>query len=73
MAQKLTATMPDRLDLDSTWNVVFTAIDPVSGNTVSGVTFNNANLIVEQVSVGLPSDLAVGAFQLIPLDELNAG
>ena len=73
MAQKLTASMPDRLDIDASWQVVFAAVDPSSGAEVSGVTFSNACLQVEQVTPGTASDLVAGPFQLIPLDELNSG
>jgi hypothetical protein len=72
MAQKLVASMPDQLDLDANWQVVFTAVDPTSGAEVSGVTFSNACLEVTQVTPGTAEDLVAGPFQLIPIADLNS-
>lgn len=62
--------MPANLDLDGAWTIQFAAIDPSTGDDVSGVTFSEASLIVNQVSDGAAGELAVGPFKLIPLSEL---
>jgi hypothetical protein len=72
MAQKLTASIPLTLDLDSSWTIQWAALDPASGAAVSGVNVSNVGMIVSQVSPGTADQLQVGPFQLIPLDELNS-
>lgn len=74
MAQKLTASMPDRLDLDQKYTLRFCALDPTTGDPVSGVNVSLAQIHVSLVSSEDGAQaLAVGPFQLIPLDELNSG
>jgi hypothetical protein len=72
MAQKLVASMPDQLDLDANWQVVFTAVDATTGAEVSGVTFSNACLEVAQVTPGTAADLVSLPFILIPIADLNS-
>ena len=50
MAQKLEASMPEALDLDTSWTVQFAAVDPVSGAAVSGVNVSDAAIIADQVA-----------------------
>lgn len=73
MAQKINTSMPDSLDLAANWQVVVNVFDPSTGDAVTGVTFSDMALIVDQVSDSPASALAVGPFKLIPLDELNSG
>jgi hypothetical protein len=66
MAQKLSASMPDSLDLDETYTIRFAALDPSSGAPVSGVTISLAQIHAAEVS-GAPGDLlSVGAFAYVP-------
>lgn len=66
MATKINTSMPDNLDLAANWQVVVTAFDPTSGSVVTGVTFSNMALIVDQVSGDNPEALVVGPFMLVP-------
>ena len=68
MAQKLDAPMPDGLDIDQDYMVLFTAVDDATGDPVPAVNVSQASLIVAQLSGGDPGDLVSGPFQLIPLD-----
>jgi hypothetical protein len=65
MAQKVTASMPLSLDLDSSWVIQWAAVDPTDGSDVSGVNVSNGAFIADQVS-GTPEALAVGPFMLVP-------
>lgn len=64
MAQKLTASLPDGLDLDQSYSVLFTAIDATTGDLIAGVNVSNASLIVHNVSGG---NLESGPFTVVPL------
>lgn len=66
MGQKLTASMPENLDLEANWQIIMAAVDPVSGAAVSGVTFSNMNLVVDQLSDSPPTALVEGPFMLVP-------
>lgn len=73
MAQKLTAAIPADMDLDQTYMVAFTAVDPATGATASGVNVSQASLLVGNLTSSPASALQSGPFQLIPLDDLTAG
>jgi hypothetical protein len=72
MAQKISAAMPDGMDLTGGWTIQWAALDPSTGDAVSGVNVSNILMEVVQVSAGTPSDLVAGPFQLIPLQDLNS-
>jgi hypothetical protein len=57
--------MPMSLDLDASWTLQWAAVDPVTGDAVSGVNVSNGAFIADQVS-GTPEALAVGPFMLVP-------
>lgn len=59
MAQKITASIPDSLDLDQSWTVRFTAIDAASGAQITAVKVSAANLLVANLSGGTADELAV--------------
>lgn len=64
MAQPLIAPMAPDTPLTNGCNVEFVAIDPTTGNAVSGVTISNASIYVE--SSGGAQSLASGVFMLVP-------
>lgn len=65
MAQKLSASMPEKLDLDASWTIQWAAVDPTTGAAVSGVTVSNAAIIADQIA-GTPEALSTGPFMLVP-------
>lgn len=66
MAQALIAGIPPGLTLGPNYIVRLTAVDPTTGNVVSGVNVSNTSLTVLQLSSGSPSDLQAGPFLLVP-------
>lgn len=66
MAQKLSAAIPDAMDLDQSWQIVFAAVDPTTGAAVSGVTISNIGFLVDQLTPGGPIALQSGPFMLVP-------
>lgn len=56
MAQKLNAGMPADLDLPPNWVVQLTAVDPVTGALVSGVTVSGVAIIATQVTPATSED-----------------
>lgn len=66
MAQPVTAGLPPGLTLGPNYIVRLTAVDPTSGDVVSGVNVSNTSLTVLQLSPGSPSDLQAGPFLLVP-------
>ena len=64
MAIPTKCPMPPECALDNGCKVQFVAIDPVTGDAVSGVTVANANIYVQ--SVGGAGNLASGPFMLVP-------
>jgi hypothetical protein len=64
VAQKLEAGMPDSLDIGGGWQIVWAAVDPSTGNDVSGVVISLANVVA--VPVTEPTDVAPGDFVLVP-------
>ena len=66
MAQKITASMPEGMDLDNSFTIQWAALDPSSGAAVAGVNVSNVGMLVAQVSPGTADDLAVGPFMIVP-------
>jgi hypothetical protein len=65
MPKKLTASMPEQMDLDANYAVRWAALDPDTGADVAGVTVSNASMLVTQVSPGSLGDLSDDNF--VPL------
>lgn len=61
----LTAGMPEGLDLSQGCTVTFTAIDPTTGNLVSGVTVTNSSIWADDVQASGQA-LEAGPFMLVP-------
>ena len=71
MAQKLTASMPENLDLQANYVVQITAVDPTTGALVSGINVSNVAIMAEQItpaSSGGGQDLLtpVGPYLYVP-------
>ena len=64
MAQPLLAPMPPNTPLGNGYSIEFVAIDPTTGNAVSGVTVSNASIYVEGGEDG--ASLMSGPFMLVP-------
>lgn len=65
MGQKITASMPQTMDLDASYTLQWAALDPNTGEDVAGVTISNASMLVSQVSPGTGADLVNDGF--VPL------
>lgn len=65
MATPTEAGMPPDTELDNGCTVVFDAIDPTTGASVSGVTFTAGVLYVD-VTQGSVENLQSGPFMLVP-------
>lgn len=61
----INAGLPEDLDIGPGYTLQVTALDPTTGNPVSGVTVNNLIFTAEQVA-GTPDQLEVGPFMLVP-------
>lgn len=59
------AGMPEELDIGPGYTLRVTALDPATGNPVSGVTVSNLIFTADQVS-GTPEGLETGPFMLVP-------
>jgi hypothetical protein len=66
MAQPLTVAFPPNLVLTDGWLVTITAIDPVTGALVSGVTISEALMQVEVLEGAGGYALSSGAFMFVP-------
>lgn len=66
MSKKLTASMPEGMDLDGSYTLQWAALDPSTGADVAGVVVSQAAMLVTQVSPGTAEDLQVGPFMLVP-------
>lgn len=66
MAQPLAAAMPPDLDLGGNYTIRLTALDPVSGAAVSGVTISSLAMLVVNVGAGGVTDLGYGPYLLVP-------
>ena len=66
MAQKLNVSMPQDLDLVSSWRIRITARDS-SGNVVAGVKVSNMAMIADtQTPITADQVSAAGPFMLVP-------
>lgn len=66
MAQPLAAAMPPDLDLGGNYTIRLTALDPVSGAAVSGVTISSLAMLVVNVGGTDSGGLAYGPYMLVP-------
>jgi hypothetical protein len=66
MAAAYDAPLPADLDLEGSYTIRVTAIDPTTGALVSGVTVANLVMMVNTLGGTTPDQLAVGQFQLVP-------
>lgn len=63
MAQQYDIQMPQDLDLVGAWTIRVTAVDPSTGNVVSGVTVSDMCITADALSGG---NLDFGSFMLVP-------
>lgn len=61
----INAGLPEDLDIGPGYTLRVTALDPTSGNPVSGVKVSNLVFTADQIS-GTPEALQVGPFMLVP-------
>lgn len=61
----INAGLPEDLDIGAGYTLRVTALDPSSGNPVSGVTVSNLIFTADQVA-GTPGELETGPFMLVP-------
>ena len=66
MAQSLELPLPPNLDLDDTYQIRVTAIDPTTGAVVSGVNVGAVTLMVDNLSGGSLASGTFGPFMLVP-------
>lgn len=66
MSQKVTAAIPEGLDLDSDYVIQFTAVDAATGAVVTSVNVSNASLLVANLSAQPDEALGTGPFLLVP-------
>jgi len=66
MSQKVTASMPEGLDLTQPYTISFAALSPTTGAAVSGVVISNAQIHVADLSNSEPELLQSGPFMLVP-------
>lgn len=58
--------MPPELDLEGNYTVRVTAIDPTTGNLVTGVKVSDLVMMVNTLGGTVPTDLETGAWLLVP-------
>jgi hypothetical protein len=63
VAEPYIAPMPPFLDLGAGWQLQVNAVDPLSGDQVTGVTVSNFSIILDNLSGG---DITAGPFMLVP-------
>jgi hypothetical protein len=66
MAQKISAALPPNMDLDASYVIEFAALDPTTGDPVTGVVVSNAYMLVTQLTPGTADALESGPFMLVP-------
>jgi hypothetical protein len=54
------------MDLGFTYQVQFAALDPATGDDVSGVVVSSAQLLVTQLTADAAAALVSGPFMLVP-------
>lgn len=59
------AGLPEHLDLGAGYTIRITALDPTTGNTITGVNINQSVVTAEQIS-GTPEELQQGQWFLVP-------
>ena len=64
MAQPLTIAFPPDVDLTAGCTIEFVAIDPTSGNAVTGVTVTNVSIYAD--TTGDATLEPLGPFMLVP-------
>ena len=65
VAQPLTVALPAQYDLDDTYQIRVTALDPTTGALVSGVQVGKVTLVVDNVRGGDLSSGSFGPFLLV--------
>ena len=66
MARPQELPLPPNLDLDDTFQIRVTALDPATGNTVAGVNVGTVTLIVDNIGGGDLASGTFGPFMLVP-------
>jgi hypothetical protein len=66
MAVPVAVPMPPELDLPDGYQVVFAAVDPTTGNPVTGVVVTNVSLFGTILGTGSGGQLELGPFMLVP-------
>lgn len=66
MAAKLTAAMPEGMEVGQLFVIEWAALDPATGADVAGVVVSDVGMLVTQLSTDDPGELAVGPFMLVP-------
>jgi hypothetical protein len=56
MSQKLTAGIPDTMELNANYQIQITALDPSSGAVVSGVTVSNVFIMADPIFGTAPGE-----------------
>lgn len=68
--------MPETMALDASYTIQWAALDPTTGDPVTGVVVSAAAMLVTQVTPGTAGDLATDTFvpllTPIQLDDQNA-
>lgn len=65
MSAPLTAGLPPNLNLPSGYKIRFAALDPTTGNAVSGVKVVNATIYAQSNTSVLAASLQNGPFMLV--------
>jgi len=60
------APLPPELDLPDGYQVVFAALDPTTGNAVSGVVVGDVSIFGTILGTGVGGGLALGPFMFVP-------
>ena len=66
MSQPLELPLTPDLDLDDTYMLRVTALDPTTGSVMAGVTVGAVSLIVDNLSGGDLASGTFGPFMLVP-------
>lgn len=68
MAQKIDVPIPEGIDIGDGWQIVWDAVDPNTGASVSGVKVSNANVCYPPVGGqgGGGTEEPLGPFMLVP-------
>jgi hypothetical protein len=66
MAEPFVAPMPPYLDLPSGFTLRINAVDPASGNQVTGVRLTEVTVMIENLGGGSVEQMGSGPFMLVP-------